>query len=1451
LTLLAQIWIGLGKAILEPGDLPSLPLSMSEQIYERYWCPRSEDITLDWDGYLPDPASDWGRTRNPSLVNLSEISEVPCLVLLGEAGMGKTTALEFARQQTYEQTKNSKDICLPLFRLGDYGSDTELCNAVFRNSAFQEWLSGKHKLYLFLDSLDEGLLSIKILVRILKREIESLPCDRLYFRITCRATEWAESLEEKLRKKWGERNVEVYTLAPLSRTNVVEAANREGIVSPDKFLREISEKNAVPLAIKPITLKFLINLYSQNKKLPNSQIELYELGCLQLCTEVNSDRLEAGWRGKLSETKRRMIAGRIAAAMIFSNRSSIWIGSDYGSVSDSDILLQELCFGKERIDDQEFYVNRDCIEEVLELTGLFSINRHSYRIEFSHRTYAEFLAAWYLKQQQIELQKILQLIIHSGDPDSRVVPQLHETASWLADMESDVLHEIVKTDPDVLLKTDVPTDAEVRASIVDNLLMQYEEGRLCNRSENSYCYYAKLKHARLVEQLRPYICDSTKQIDARDLAIDIAKACEVYELQKELANLAISPLEPIDLRASAANALIWIGDIDTQLSLKPLIITPLPEDEYDRLRGKILQALWPDGLNAHELFRALTPPKKRNYTGAYQLFANIKLAQELKPEDLVFALNWLKNKGPRIHSDPFEKLCDEILVKAWENFDFPGVPKSFAEVALMQWKYHEDLIPSYYALPPKLEIPFSNDENKRLKFVEQVVFFASSEEEKDLFLLTSSELTSKVLDPKDIVWLLQQLQDAENSKAHLIWAALVHWSFNKQQSEKYNSLILEAVHSNDALKRVFGFDIMPIKLHSDWAQSLKRKYYAPQSVENNSSKSSILSDSTFQRRVLESLNALERDSLNPWLELNSEIIGHSTRRNIDADWELNLTSFSAWQQLSDALKIKLLECAKNFTKCQARLNIEQSILEDDGFKQAFCRALLLVLKLNPSYLEEFTSEYWKIWAESIISVPGSHQRNEYYLRLIEILYSNAPRESLDVLEELIYRENEQYKSLFSIHSFKRCWDETLEDFLLEKFRDCSLTPRSVGQILDALLQKGSVKSRDLAKSIIVLLSSRDEIEAEKKSIVSRTFMEHSDSSSWPFLWNLIQEDTGFGRSVIERFACRCGLGMQFKLNLAESQLSEFYIWLVKQYPYQDDLDYSNAGIAHVISARENVSDLRDSVLQELKDKGSLQACFEIERLIKELPEIEWLRRTLIDAQANMRYKSWQPPTPEEFLQLIFDKDKYLVQNGNQLLEVLVGSLERLQLELQGETPAVRDLWDKVIRNSFRPLDENAFSDYIKRFLDRDLKSRGIIANREVELRRPYGSNPGERTDIHIDAVLKEPNGDAYDVITAIVEIKGCWHGEIKSAMKTQLVDRYLADNACQYGLYLIGWFNCQQWDSADSRKSKTPKMTLEEASAYFERQAEELTSSKRTVCTYVLNTALRRHAKLRLTSHQI
>ena len=202
-----------------------------------------------------------------------------------------------------------------------------------------------------------------------------------------------------------------------------------------------------------------------------------------------------------------------------------------------------------------------------------------------------------------------------------------------------------------------------------------------------------------------------------------------------------------------------------------------------------------------------------------------------------------------------------------------------------------------------------------------------------------------------------------------------------------------------------------------------------------------------------------------------------------------------------------------------------------------------------------------------------------------------------------------------------------------------------------------------------------------------------------------------------------------------------------------------------------------------------------------------------------------------------------MQDGRQLLGVLIESLQRLQAKLHGETPAVAGVWNEWKQGGrmlYQPKDEERFSDFVKLHLDEDLRGRGVIVNREVQIRRGEGGVPGERTDIHVDAIRRAgPTDEDYDTITAIVEVKGNWHRELFAAMETQMVRRYLRDNQAQHGLYLVGWFNCPQWDGSDSRKRSLPKVNIEEAQQRFDEQALHLSREGRQIVAVVLDTGLR------------
>ena len=55
-------------------------------------------------------------------------------------------------------------------------------------------------------------------------------------------------------------------------------------------------------------------------------------------------------------------------------------------------------------------------------------------------------------------------------------------------------------------------------------------------------------------------------------------------------------------------------------------------------------------------------------------------------------------------------------------------------------------------------------------------------------------------------------------------------------------------------------------------------------------------------------------------------------------------------------------------------------------------------------------------------------------------------------------------------------------------------------------------------------------------------------------------------------------------------------------------------------------------------------------------------------------------------------------------------------------------------------------------------------------------------------------------LTVIIEVKGCWNAEVKTAISSQLVEDYLKPHNWTHGIYLVGWFICDRWDSLRKRQ---------------------------------------------------
>jgi hypothetical protein len=260
----------------------------------------------------------------------------------------------------------------------------------------------------------------------------------------------------------------------------------------------------------------------------------------------------------------------------------------------------------------------------------------------------------------------------------------------------------------------------------------------------------------------------------------------------------------------------------------------------------------------------------------------------------------------------------------------------------------------------------------------------------------------------------------------------------------------------------------------------------------------------------------------------------------------------------------------------------------------------------------------------------------------------------------------------------------------------------------------------------------------------------------------------------------------------------------------------------------------------LQTRGTYEACEKISQLAADYPELPFLRWTYVHARENALRETWTPPDPETIIGFAHNHRTRLVESGDHLLDVVLESLRRFEQWLQGTPPAAFLLWNHLPREKQRPKTENEISDAIALFLRADLGGRGVVFNREVQIRPRHGhGSAGERTDIQIDAVRKS-KGDAHDTVTVILEAKGGWNREVSTAMQDQLCDRYLKDNSCQHGIYLVVWAMCPQWDEKDGRRRHHARWgSINDLRNAIEAQAAGLSGMTRTIRSAVVNAALR------------
>ncbi len=1255
---------------------------------ERYWRHIGNDEPRDTWGYFLEPETKKTTPHEGKTVMLSQLHDLSCLVLLGEPGLGKTTELDEAEAREREQNPFHIHHRVNLNRFNDtYG----LTRAIFEHPKWREWQEGEGTLHLWLDSLDECLLRLNAVASFLGEELRE--CDaarsRLILRIACRSAVWPTTLQQNLQAIFGKEKVHLLHLCSLSRRNVEVWAESVDVES-GAFLNAVEYHGAAPMASNPVTLKFLLAAF-KNGRMPATRADLFRDGCLYLCSEWSQSRLDARQVGHLTPPRRLEIASRIAALAALCGKPFVWRSSNIEAPSVALTMADIL--GESEGEPSPDGLHSNDVNEVLD-TSLFSgLSLDGVPVlTFGHQTYTEFLAAHHLLRVQMPDDQLISLLSHGdlapSQSNTPLVPQLSEIAAWASNENRALFSHVMRVQPDLLVQRDMTSaDDSDKARLVTSLLEEVEAGRLVD-SWNLRHVYKRLNYPGLAAQLQPIIADGSKDIITRRMAIDIAESCpQAYSLVAFLADVALDVNENINIRNQAAHAVQTAGDEAMRLRFKPLALEPQPEDRDDELKGAALLSLWPTLISAEEVFASLTPPKSDLF-GAYQLAIH-RLAEKLQPADLPVALRWCVQLDERMgFSDElwdFRHLVGDILNLACRHLNHLEVCRLFAEAIAVRMRQY-DLETVWPTRNDETDSTLLSDDERRDVSFHLVVLLAEHDSLHSLVFDHGSRFAWVL--PQDLPWLLEQLKSEADPDKQSAWAQLIEILFSYYglyaRTEAMEAVV-PATQSHFVLAEQMRHWFGPIELNSEQAVQMRSNWESrlnfdrEQQERERQARTRETEEKAARRRVVEQrlMDSENGDFEAYWM---FDLAMMSAEQSMRGELGTHVTQSSFWRSADEAWHGRVLATAIAYLRGrepQSELWLRSSTFHRPA--TAGHRALLLLFLEDRGALDALPDEVLSRWAPVTVWFPwhGDETGERDNQSLLAYLHDRVPQAVADAVEARIDDENARDENyLFTLRKLAFPWSETLHQMLITKARQADLHHVALYNLLHELLERETLPvfaqalsnasasqpvmmpgpARVLGEELLratlsaAQAATSDEerqSEQERARSIALALLDGAIDGGWPIVWPAMQVDPEWGRELMLDFARHTDLSGRgiFLQWLPAEQVKDWFLWLLEQFPLQED---PHPRGAHMVSPREDLSHLRDGLLRILQQRGTLEALQFLERIKLAVPD-HWVRHVLPQARRITLAQTWQPLKPIEVLKVLYPQ-KY---NGATMQKVKI------------------------------------------------------------------------------------------------------------------------------------------------------------------------------------------------------
>ena len=1395
------------------------------------------------------------------LVEVEALAGGDSLCLLGEPGAGKTTALETIAGR--DGGGQGRMVFVPMAEVTDAG--------VFRERVIVPTaaaVSAGDRVTLVLDGLEECPVpgAGKALASLLKQLLREADASAMRLLVGCRSADYPPALHEVLVSAFS--GFALYDLAPLRRRDVEKLAASRGVPA-EEFLKEVTRTGAGPLASFPLTLDLLLRQYEADGGLHGTAAELYESALLALAGEHDPDRDPA--LAPASAAQVLAIAARLCCYLLVCGRAGFWTGP-VGQMPPGDLDPGSLAAGQERLVGGAFEVTRPLVTAALH-SALFTSGGPQRRVP-AHARFAAYLTARHLASRRLPAAQLRSLLTAPMESGVGVIPALRETAAWLLALEPADTAWAEDADLTVLVVYAALIDApELRAALVERILASPRmfTGLGWRRGWN-------LTHPGLGGQLTPVLAALADpgmpqpDPDQAYLALMLARQASPADVITLVLQAAARPdLDP-GLRAVAARTAATLDEA----AAVPVLAGVLPEvgeypdhDPDDELRGIALSVLWPEHLAAEVLAASLTTPRRDNMLGAYYMFRR-RLPGQLSDDDVPHLLNRALTAGPGqpgaagapgrggwLSRDDGD-LAEGLLDRAFACQDADTLIDPAAALAARCLRDGRNL-PLPAALDDRDAAGTLTGEARRLRrllaarllsdhddglAVHQLIWgwqpsrAAQERDAETVRLGGRPSLPSRLglLGPADLRWALTAAAAAGPEKAGA-WTAVLRGIWDPQDQDAQDA----AWQVQDTpLWAAFSASFDEVVLGSD-AEVVQRSIFdAMQPRPPGWTGAAAHAAEVLRLYQRAGTDAAAFPGLVYVLHIDpgdgrfvpaadDDLASRPGTTLLPPGWEPHVRQ-AVWHYLHQGTPPG------------------PDILDTPGqlplTAQAGYMALaFLVRHPAPGGVQLPSDAVLARWAPSILLTgPGSDSpQGPDPRRILLARLAGPPSAGLPALAgQLIEGYLATRTWPYLLESLGAAWNDGLAATLtrclgsaataLERCLSGGTLPGQHGQqrreeqlgslrrtltvLAEILARHGHGPGITAAEAVVSAATAPGAGEAALQAGRAAALgLAVGDPRQWTSLAGQLAAAPGLLREVLRDLARDPG---PLTDHLTDSELGELWELLTRYWPHQA----GGASLAcGFVGPDEQARHWRDGIPGVLARRGTAGAVGALRQLAASHPGIRSLEDLTLEAEQVRLGADWSPVREEDLTRLLEDSTKRLVRSSSDLADLV----HRGILEAAGTLVRTGQLlWNVRSINRkeiWRPKSEVAFGAWLADQLSVRLERAGVVINREVRVRETTTQH-GQAVDIQADAPII--GGRQDEPVRCRIELKGNWHEELMTAMRTQLADDYLIPEKLRHGIYVTAWFDTALWNDPDDRRPEAGSRNQDHTAAELGSQAETL-----------------------------